>query len=299
MLSPPRRPSRPALRVAVAGVVLLLGAPLVGPVPAQGPPGDRRAGGGEGQLSVAFERSQLTVHAVGVSRAVLLRAIARATGVEIAIEGALDDPATVSFAALPLDQGVRRALGPADVVLVYGPGGSLDRVMVRGRTPAAAPPATPGPPAGGPPGTAPPTAASLLDDLTRALRSRSRDVREAAIVAIARTGRAELAPLLAPALQDPEPLIRTVALDAIADLGGPHALGLLAPTLRDPDAGVRAHAARAVGTVGGAEAVQLLHAVRGDEDARVRQAVQQALEELRAAPRRPPSQPSSTVRERR
>jgi len=262
----------------VTRIAAILGAAvlLLGPaVPAAGPPAT-----GPAPPLVEVRGTRLTVRAAGVALDTLLQDIALRAGVAIDLPPGLTEPTTVSLSGVPLDVGLRRLLGRTGFVMLYGPSGTVVRVVVppppARPAPGERPPAAPGPSGAGAP----------VEDLRAALASRSRAVREAAVQAIAETGRRDLVPLLAPALRDGDAWIRSLALDALADLGGPEAVGLLATALRDPDAGVRARALRALRRAGGAAAIPFLRAALEDQDPRVREEARETLDELTGPPAR-------------
>lgn len=132
-----------------------------------------------------------------------------------------------------------------------------------------------------------------FEELVRALRHRSVDVREQAARAVARLKASEgqlarytitdprAAQPLAMLLRDPDPVIRLGACRALGEIGDPRAARLLIERLEDGSNTVRRAAAEALGKAGTAEAVEpLVHAL-ADRSPQVQAAAVAALGELK------------------
>jgi hypothetical protein len=269
--------------------------PRPGPVPeATAPP----AGGpAEGPLVVRVSRDLLTVRASGVPLRQVLAAISRQAGVRILMDQPGEEPVTVALSGVPLDEGLRRLIGPRDFAFVYSgaspPRLAEIRVYSRAGTDGAA--RSSGdvwPPGASEPGAAArqrtiialqSQGAGAVESLAQMLQDdESEAVREAAARALART-RTEIAiPPLARALrEDARQQVRVAAAEALGALGSERAVPALVGALRDGEPAVRVTAVEALGAIGGRQAVvALLEAAAGDRDPQVRQAAAEAVRRL-------------------
>ncbi len=112
-------------------------------------PGEARspslaAHGSDGGAVVKVEGDRLTVILSRFPLEVALQEIARETGVRIVPRVTLENRLSLTFADLPVEDGLRRLLGPHHAVFLYGPAGELEEVWVHGvPRPTEPPPAMP------------------------------------------------------------------------------------------------------------------------------------------------------------
>jgi HEAT repeat protein len=119
--------------------------------------------------------------------------------------------------------------------------------------------------------------------LAELLIHHSPDVRAAAVTAVRRASRLDLAPeLIHTAGADTEPGIRALALDTLGTLALPAAVSAAIRGLSDSDGRVRAAAVGVFGELGGGEAIERLRHLTGDPDPSVRMAAARALGTLKA-----------------
>jgi hypothetical protein len=79
---------------------------------------------------VKLEGNRLTVILNQLPLQVVLQEIARQTGLRIVPRSPLEDRLSLSFANVPLEDGLRRLLGPHHAVFLYRPTGELQEVRV-------------------------------------------------------------------------------------------------------------------------------------------------------------------------
>ena len=71
------------------------------------------------QPFISYRQPHLSVEADHIPMGLLLEQIARNTGVNIVLKGPADQPVSVSFKAIPLDQAIRRLFAGANIALTY------------------------------------------------------------------------------------------------------------------------------------------------------------------------------------
>jgi hypothetical protein len=184
----------------------------------------------------------LTVQLERIPLRLAIAEVTKQAGVQIILEdGAGNEPVTASFHALPLDEGIRRLLGPHSYAVIYAaagtPAGPPDRPSLSHPRPR-------------------PTKEDHLDPvLPEGERLRLEELRQEAWTAEDPTerGRAlaaltrrvddrEALALLTAALGDAEAQVRGKAVELVADRRDPEAVELLTRALADPDEQVRARA---------------------------------------------------------
>lgn len=298
----------------VAGSVLGAGAAAAqqmrgGARPALEPPAPR--------LRVEIVAGTVGVEACDVAVRDLLAEFARRTGLEVAFEGALDEPITMRFERLPVRAALERILDGRNFALRYvepaaGPGGSIDarasRLWVFDPRPAEEGARPPGTAASPPPaavdGPLKPQNAALaggdararlraVSDLIEAggdeaaaelalLASSDPDprVRREAVYGLGEIGEEAGLEVVEQALGDPDSGVREAAVEAVADRGGRGAVAALAAVLGDQDPALREQAVYALGELGGGDAIRLLRQALADEHRLVRAAAAEVLDEL-------------------
>jgi hypothetical protein len=263
---------------------------------------------------VTFRDGLVSIQADGETVTEILANVERKTGITLHVRAALpEDPVTLSLRDVPVEEALRRLLGPeANLLLVFdgsgGSGHSVAEVWIlrRGRgvtaTPVAANPPT-GPIAR--PDTATPGATSPEDarqarvqaigalgdsnDVEQALpllvaASRDEDpiIRKAAAEALGELDTDDaIAPLGELLLNDPDWEVREAAAEAFEELESPQSVGVLRAALLDADEDVRLAVVDALGAIGGPEAIALLRTALRDEDEDVRDSAAEALALLR------------------
>ncbi len=220
---------------------------------------------------VALHDGLLSVRAIDVPLAELLRAIGAQAGFQVIVKGDLSPPVTWSFADVPVAEALRRLLQNANSVLIHAPapgGGAGPLVELRvwpGRGDAAESAAkvartirtNKGKPAGRTPLVSPD---DRRDDRLRAVRRLANRPNASA-------GK-DLALLLS---EDEDPLIRRIAAIALGKLRLPEAKAALKEALSDEDTQVRRRAIQGLGKTWGKEAVEPLSvALARDSDPGVR-----------------------------
>ncbi len=222
-------------------------------------------------LHVEFERGLLSVDARGAPLAQVLTTIAERHGqMLVAAFGPLDEPVSVAFERLPLDEAAGRVLGrrsyalqveaggegeapPQATLWVFAPGEFVDE------------PAVPASDAG--------------SWRTQAQHSDPRRRREA----VEAFGTRDVGEVLGPlgvALLDTDTEVRLTAVSVLAGVGGEQAVAMLAGSLADGEVSVREEVVDVLGDIGGAAAVTVLEQALGDPAAGVREAAVDALSEI-------------------
>jgi len=247
-------------------------------------------------LEVRWDGSRLTVVAEGVGRFAILRAIASRTRLEVGgLEALVDDPVSIRFAAVPLDEALRRLLGSSDAVIIeeIGPDGEHRPTAVGVFSPGRRHPAVTE--AGDPTSDADATGetdqdprAVLADDAAlppgesrdpeTALReilvmTRSDDplMRRQGLELLDASGEADRGTVLAAfeqVLADGNEALKTYAIDVIAARGSSDSTSILRSALTDPDPQVRMAVVHSIATRDPAS--PLLHEALSDDDPQVR-----------------------------
>ena len=271
----PRGPlgfARGAVTVAVLVVGGLLFQPAARP--------DRASAAGDptprSSFVVQVNRSRLTVRLQRIPLQMALTVIARKSGLALALEEPLAERVTVAFDDLPLDEGLRRLLGPRSYILSYAEAGPSEPVgvtklvvLAKGRERLRA-------------GEAPavrfvvPTPQAMPAELDAARRREAVE----ALAASEEPGR-HLNILLAVLKQDEDSDVREAALDALESLETFPLEPLAEVAMRDPQPSVRMRALELLGERGkndrGVEAV-LQRASTADPDDEVREAASSFLD---------------------
>ncbi len=224
-----------------------------------------------GAPEVALRHDLLSVRAIDVPLAGLLRAIGEKAGFEVIIKGDLSGPVTWSFADVPVEEGVRRLLHDTSSVMIYarvqdGGTGSLAKVitfhqnvdLVAGHSRVAR--------------TIPTQETGVSQETPIVSPSDHREDRLAAVRHLANRLDASASKDLALLLfEDEDPLIRRIAAIALGKLRLPEAKAALKAALSDEDTQVRRRAIQGLGKAWGKEAVEPLSvALAEDPDPGVR-----------------------------
>ncbi len=265
-----------------------------------------------GAPEVALRHDLLSVRAIDVPLAGLLRAIGEKAGFEVIIKGDLSGPVTWSFADVPVEEGVRRLLHDTSSVMIYarvqdGGTGSLAKVitfhqnvdLVAGHSRVAR--TIPTQETGVSQGTPIVSPSDHREDRLAAVRhlanrldaSASKDlalllfededplIRRIAAIALGKLRLPEAKAALKAALSDEDTQVRRRAIQGLGKAWGKEAVEPLSVALaEDPDPGVRRQAALSLGRIFSGAAYQVLDAARFDTDVSVRRAVLAGLARL-------------------
>ncbi len=265
----------------------------------------------ENQLAVHVEEGLLTVALRHVPLDQVLAAVARASGVAVSLDVPAPEPVTVTFTALPLDEGLRRILRTRSFILVFADDpqdhgtqrtprltrlrvlGALEAAGVSGRVRqhASVPQTTPPtPPASAAHVSGSDTAA--VAPLARVLWEETEGWRRAdAAAALGRTWSPDAVdPLSQAVMEDEDPSVRLAAVEALGRTWEEGAVDPLAlALLGDPDISVREEAAGALGETWSDAAVgPLVEALLEDPHWQVRDRAAQALGETGSGDAIPP-----------
>jgi hypothetical protein len=287
--------------VAVLAVLQIVAAPATSRAEAGDAGGVERPSPAREELVVHVEDGRLAVRLRDAPLGDVLVAVGRASGVAVSLGETAPERVTLAFAAVPLEDGLRRILGARSFVLVYAndPRGRPTLARLRVLEAPRAAPVSEGQPRHD---EAPPaecvTAASLAAEtgrhdtaavapLARTLFEETEGSRRAeAAVALGRTWSPDaVAPLSQAVMEDGDASVRLAAVDALARTWDESAVDPLAlALLGDPDAAVREHAARALGETWSAAAVEpLIEALLEDSHWQVRDGAARALGETGGA----------------
>ena len=193
----------------------------------------------KGPFVVELRGDRLTVRVKEIPLRMVLEAIGRHSGVEVAFAGPLEEKITASFDELPLDEGVKRFLGGRSYVFLYAAAGAgqppsvvLSKVSVLGEGRPAGHGPEQGPPKPGRPGASaqpdPAKPAEAMEPLAAGdeagmMRNLLEVVhqegdgpaRAAALSGLEELETVPVAPLSAIALHDRDPVIRRGALELL------------------------------------------------------------------------------------
>jgi hypothetical protein len=198
------------------------------------------ADGSDGAV-VTIEGDRLTVILTQFPLQAALQEIARQTGLRIVSHSPLDDRLSLTLADLPLEDGLRRLLGPHHAVFLHGPAGKLEEIRVHAVSPSTEPPAIPAlstETMAEEPAAAPPT-----------LTDREPAPRLAAAAALAGTGEHEAAlrVVLHVATSSAQAELRERALDLLALFGNVPTDSVADVVRFDPEPALRWQAAELLG----------------------------------------------------
>ena len=269
------------------------------------------------QLEVHVDGGRLTVALHTASLADVLAAVARASGISVTLDAPVNEPVTMSFAALPLDEGLRRILGSRSFVFLYGgnPGAEPTPTTPRGaiaprlaslrvfetpgaadQVPGHAPTEYPGPadvqetlatsPSSDFPGSSAKDSAAVIPLARELLEETDGERRASAATKLGRTWSPDAVdPLGQAALDDEDASVRLAAVEALGRSWDENAIDALAlALLDDPDATVREQAAHALGETWSDAAVEpLTEALLDDPQWQVRERAARALGEAGGA----------------
>ena len=242
----------------------------------------------QGSRSIQFADDHLTVKIQDVSLREILQEIARRSGFTLVRYGSLDEPMTLQFHQLPLDEGLQRILRHRSFALEYAQQTPEERLSVvrrpktlwifpQGDEEYSIQNTIVGDTKVGSSGE---DIATEISRLQAALSSEDAGDREEAVDALGENGRPEAVAPLRLALADQDEDVREAAIDALADIGGSAAAQALAIALRDENASIREEAVEALGAIGGAEAAQVLGIALQDNDASIREEAVEGLAKI-------------------
>lgn len=231
--------------------MLLVAALLAGFAPSAGVAEPTAAA--SGSVQVEFRDGLLTLDVRDAPLDDVLRTIGKKAGFEVVIKVDLSTPVSRSFAAMPLDQGIRRLIGETSFVMAYG--GSGDAVRLTLLSPGASDGGTE---IGRLEVTAvdEPSQADIEEWILSRLTQPDRGVRIVAVRRLMRLERELAVDIAARVLDhDDDPAVRGEAAAVLGQIGGDRAAILLDLAVADAEASVRIHAVRALGALGGEAAV--------------------------------------------
>lgn len=233
-------------------------------------------------LSIRGDRLSVTLRQVPVGD--VLAELARLTGIQVSVEGAVaTEMVSAEFTHLPLEEGLKRVLQGKKYALTYadeshGKLGGLKVVAILVLA-TRVEPKTSGPASEVATGPKPRLdisegfLESKIGDRSAptSLLSATRDadprVRRAAVKALADSGDESAVHALGQLLNsDSDKKVRRAAIEALADIGSPQALHALGRALKDRDVVVQRNAAEAIVSIGGEQALTLLREAAGDQD---------------------------------
>jgi HEAT repeat protein/PBS lyase HEAT-like repeat-containing protein len=252
-------------------------------------PARQAAAASPATLAVRYDDGHLSVHAERVPLDRVLQEVARQARLELAGVSSLEQDVSVTFADLPLLDGVRRLLRPVNYLLRLerSPQGAIERieVLLSGQRLTPSPDRVPAQP-----GTARARRAAVerlgargdedaVPHILAALDDVSPEVRHAALVSLSQYGARALEPLHRVLRREPDHAVRLVALQVLAQVPGGTAetVALLSELLGEQDARIRAAVVPALARAGGPRATERLHMAADDAHPEVRLAALQAL----------------------
>ncbi len=214
----------------------------------------------------------------------VLEELAARSGIVFEVPTQENDPVSVTFYKVTLQEAVERLAGSSNFVIYYAPDGAggnriqLVRIFSRpGRNPQ--------------PslryigtGAVTKTGEDALDSPDQAIKalaeSQKVDVREKAVeVLVAAKGEAAIQALTL-AVDDPAPEVRVAAIEGLATLGVRASLPAIVKCLKDAHPGVRQSAIVAIALMGDAENLKELRPLRKDPDPSVATAAETAIKKL-------------------
>lgn len=243
----------------------------------------------QGSRSIQFADDHLTVKIQDVSLREILQEIARRSGFTLVRYGSLDEPMTLQFHQLPLDEGLQRILRHRSFALEYAQQTPEERLSVvrrpktlwifpQGDEEYSIQNTIVGDTKVGSSGE---DIATEISRLQAALSSEDAGDREEAVDALGESGRPEAVAPLRLALADQDEDVREAAIMALAEIGGDAAAQALALALDDEDPWLREEAINALGEIGGDIAIGFLEQALADDEESVREAAAKKLARVR------------------
>lgn len=243
----------------------------------------------QGSRSIQFADDHLTVKIQDVSLREILQEIARRSGFTLVRYGSLDEPMTLQFHQLPLDEGLQRILRHRSFALEYAQQTPEERLSVvrrpktlwifpQGDEEYSIQNTIVGDTKIGSSGE---DIATEISRLQAALSSEDAGDREEAVDALGESGRPEAVAPLRLALADQDEDVREAAIMALAEIGGDAAAQALALALDDEDPWLREEAVDALGEIGGEIAIGFLEQALADDEESVREAAAEKLARVR------------------
>jgi hypothetical protein len=255
------------------------------PIPSLSASGESKANGSV--FLVRVKDNLLTVKLKHVLLEKVLTEIANQTGIQISIDGPMEELVSADFSDLPLDKGMKRLLRDVDHIFIYrgakarAPEPEIRKVIIyskRGEiSDKRSEPRVIGP-ENRPPRNLKQTP---QESLVRGPESKNEGVQEKTVdFTPALKDEKSIVELTAVLLNDKDEEARGKAAQALGDLRDKRAISALIQALKDKDAGVRESAVDALGTIGGEEVIRPLMDALKDEDEDVREAAAEALKNL-------------------
>lgn len=224
-----------------------------------------RSGEADDKLLIEYKDNLLTLIVTDATLTDVLKEIEDKTGVKITSHDLSKEKITLEFHALPLDEGIRKVIGPHNnsIFLYEEKKGEYDRPSLSRLTEVRIFPVEEGMSAGPETvKTAPPPVSDNTDEPVAAPEEPQFNV------------------LYRNILEGKEPEVREDAVEKIAGMEGPEVLGVLLMAMEDEDGDVRASAAEALGARRSKEAFEPLIKALTDKDPWVRESAADALGNL-------------------
>ena len=258
---------------------------LSAPIPDLSASGEPKAGGSA--FFVRVKDNLLTVKLKDVPLEKVLTEIVNQTGIQISIDGPMEELVSADFSDLPLDEGLKRLLRDFNHIFIYrgakarAPEPEIRKVIIyskRGEIsdkrleprvirPEKRPPRK--------------LKQAPRESLVRAPEDKNERVEDKTVdLTPELKDEKSIVELTAVLLNDNDEEARDEAAQALGDLRDSRAIGALIQALKDKDAGVRESAVDALGTIGGEEVLRPLMDSLKDEDEDVREAAAEALKNL-------------------
>ena len=259
------------------------------------------------ELSVVYADGRLTVRAENVSLEDVLERISKEAGLTLLLTGPSQTPVTADFAAVDLEEGIRRLVRGWSSIFYYARTGSdaddvrltsvtlLSNSGIR-QTTAIKPSGDEENPGQMPEKSAYENLVEDIEQLTDAAKEEDRALYElaevaeldenqerrlAAVEGLGDVGNPEVEKTLSnKAMNDEDAEVRAAAVEALAIVSGEESTDYLVQALKDKDSDVRTVAIESLAAVGGKDTTAILMQSMKDDDAQVRVAAVEALAEI-------------------